>query len=116
VRFAEQLRMVRHDGEVERSPQADGAQRNSRTVEWLNADGLAACEAVGVARRVAGALAPRVERERRVDVRIAEERFAKRIVVGARLALLGSGEGKKQGCDDEQDERETSDSASQAQR
>ena len=65
----------------------------ARELRGLAAGGhdlFAAREAIGVARCGQRALAPRVERECRVHVGIAEERLAQRVVARARLARLGA--------------------------
>jgi len=51
-------------------------------------DCLAAGEAIGVGGRGSDVVGPRVERERGVDVEVAEEGSSKRVAVGAGLARI----------------------------
>jgi hypothetical protein len=85
--LAEQLRVVRDGREVERAREADRPQRRAVLCVGLDPDRLAAREAVGLVRTVAGALGGGVERVAGVDVNVAEEGAALRVVYGASRAL-----------------------------
>ena len=92
ARLAEQLGVIGDSGEVDGTAQPDRPQRLAVVVVGLDAHCFAAREAVGVARAVARALPHRVEGERSMDVGVAEEGLAQRVVMAARLARLGAGE------------------------
>jgi len=74
VGLAEHLGVIGHGREIERTFELHLAQRPALRVVRLDADALAAREAIGVGGSVSRALGSGVERERGVNVQVAEER------------------------------------------
>ena len=83
--------MVRKHREVERPTQTRGARSLAVGTVGLQADRLAFREAVRVPWRVPGVLPVRVERVRRMHVRIAEEGLTIRLVLTTSRTLLRVG-------------------------
>ena len=105
VELAEQSRVIGHHGEVEGTAEPGAPQRLAPGVEGLEAELLAAREAIGVSRRVANAQCAGVEGERGVDVRVSEVGAAQGVALRARLALFGAFEGAREaGAEEEQRE------------
>ena len=87
--------MIRDGCKVERAPQLRRDGRVAVLVWKVN--GFSLRKSIRVRRVVSLARDVRVERVAGVNVQIAEERPAKRLIVVARFALLGADEGRDAG-------------------
>ena len=87
--LAEQLGVIGDGGEVERAGEAQTAGRPAVGEVRLDAERLAAREAVGVGGHGTGALGAGIERQRGVDVEIAEIGAAQRVVADAAAGAVG---------------------------
>ncbi len=81
--FAQQVAVVGDDGKIQRPSELYAARGEAVSAVRLYAQGFAPGKTVGVSRPGHGSLAPGVKGQGGVDVRVAEERAAKGIVVGA---------------------------------
>jgi hypothetical protein len=88
VELAEELGVVGHGGEVERTLELRRPERATIAIEGLNVDAFAASETIGVRRSVPDPLRRGIERQRGMDVQIAEEGLAESRVVPTGRPIL----------------------------